>query len=77
MSIETFARETRMPADDADAFVRNFYGTFPIMARYLEDIRHRLADTGCVQSVYGRQLHFDVSRLNSSEMIKARVSAQK
>ena len=76
MSIENFAHETRMSVDEADEFVRNFYRTFPIMAQYLNDIRRRLADTGCVQSAYGRQLHFDVSRSTSSEMIKARVSPQ-
>ncbi len=73
MSTETFARETQMTLNEAEEFVENFYRTFPIMTQYLDDIKQRVLETGCVESVYGRPLYFDLTRMKSNEMMKARV----
>ena len=74
MSTETFARETRMSTDEARHFVDNFYQTFPTMKQYLDEIKQRVLDTGCVQSIHGRPLCFDLARMTSTEMTKARVN---
>ena len=75
MSTETFARETRMSTDEARLFVDKFYQTFPTMKEYLDGVKQRLLDTGCVQSIHGRPLCFDLARMTSNEMTKARVNA--
>jgi DNA polymerase I-like protein with 3'-5' exonuclease and polymerase domains len=74
MSTETFSRETRMSINDAEEFVENFYQTFPIMTEYMDNIKRRVNEFGCVQSVYGRLLHFDLTRIKSNEAMKARVT---
>jgi DNA polymerase I-like protein with 3'-5' exonuclease and polymerase domains len=73
MSKETFARETRMNINEAEEFVENFYKTFPIMTEYLNDIKRRVVEIGHVQSLYGRSLYFNLNRMTSNEMMKARV----
>jgi DNA polymerase I-like protein with 3'-5' exonuclease and polymerase domains len=73
MSIETFARETRMNMTEAEAFVENFYKTFPIMTEYLNDIKRHVIESGFVQSIYGRPLYFDLNHSKSNEANKARV----
>ena len=72
MSKETFARETRMNLNEAEEFVENFYQTFPEMTAYLNDIKRRVAESGFVQSIFGRPLHFDINRLklNRARVIK-------
>jgi DNA polymerase I-like protein with 3'-5' exonuclease and polymerase domains len=73
MSKETFARETRMTINEAEDFIENFYKTFPIMTHYLDDIKRRVGEIGYVQSIFGRPLYFDLTRITSNEMSKARV----
>ena len=70
MSKETFARETRMNMTEAEEFVANFYQTFPEMTAYLNDIKRRVAESGFVQSIFGRPLYFDINR---SKLNRARV----
>jgi DNA polymerase-1 len=77
MSKETFARETRMNINEAEEFIENFSKTFPIMTEYLNDIKRRVVELGYVQSIYGRLLYFDLNRINSNEIIKARVIRKK
>lgn len=77
MSIETFARETRMNIIEAEEFIENFSQTFPIMTDYLNDIKRRVKELGYVQSIYGRLLYFDVNRMNSNDALKARVRKRK
>ena len=74
MSTETFARETRMSTEEAQHFVQHFYQTFPTMKQYLDDVKQRVLETGCVQSIHGRPLCFDLTRMTSSETSTARVS---
>ncbi|CAF3131856.1 unnamed protein product [Rotaria sp. Silwood2] len=76
MSKETFARETQMNINEAEEFVENFYKTFPIMTKYLDDIKRRVLETGYVQSIYGRLLYFDLNHMTSSETMKARMERQ-
>ena len=73
MSKETFARETRMNLNEAEDFMANFYKTFPNMTQYLNDIKQRVAETGHVNSVYGRPLYFDISRTATNPVNRARV----
>ena len=73
MSIETFSRETRMNINEAEEFVEKFYQTFPIMTEYMNNIKRHVLEFGYVQSVYGRSLYFDLTRIKSNEMMKARV----
>lgn len=73
MSKETFARETRMTINEAEDFVENFYKTFPIMTQYIDDIKRRVGEIGFVQSIYGRPLYYDLTRMTSNEINKARV----
>lgn len=73
MSNETFARETRMNITEAEEFIENFSKAFPIMTEYINNIKRRVNELGYVQSIYGRLLYFDLNRMNSNEMVKARV----
>ena len=77
MSKETFARETKMNQDEAEAFVETFYQTFPTMTQYLNDIKRRISEMGYVQSIYGRTSYFDTSRMTSNAILKAQVVENK
>jgi len=76
MSKETFARETCMNINEAEEFIENFYKTFPIMTEYINDIKRRAIEIGFAQSIFGRLLHFDLNRIRSNEMMKARIERQ-
>ena len=77
MSKEAFVRETRMNQDEAEAFIKNFYQTFPTMTQYLDDIKRRIYEMGYVQSIYGRTLYFDSSRMISNAILKVQVVGTK
>ncbi|CAF1126197.1 unnamed protein product, partial [Didymodactylos carnosus] len=75
MSTETFAKEANMTQNDAETFIENFYQTFPVMKKYLDDLKIQLHLIGEVKSLFGRKMLFDCFK-SSSIQYKARIERQ-
>jgi DNA polymerase-1 len=60
MSSFRLARETGMPRDEADRFVRDYFDRFPGIKKYLDETRLRAAEQGYVETLLGRRRYFPI-----------------